>query len=157
MATERLSCHHWTVSIRTLETPLQVIPHLHRSGPSPGPRGSTSSPRHSAEPRGVWGTLCRQNPVSSEASRKADPTPQQDNQTAFKCLKTIYQKPYKKKQKSHIKNPRGVALEIISGADFILQIHVRGGPGRSKGVPGATSVAQTPKNRGFPVGQKIIY
>ena len=36
-----------------------------------------------------------------------------------------------------LSNRREMALELVSGADFFLQIDVRGGPGRSKGVPGA--------------------
>ena len=32
-----------------------------------------------------------------------------------------------------------MALELVSGADFLVQIDVRGTPGRSKGVPGSIS------------------
>ena len=38
-----------------------------------------------------------------------------------------------------------MALELVSGSDFSVQVDVRGGPGRSEGVPGAISAAQTPK------------
>ena len=30
-----------------------------------------------------------------------------------------------------------MALELVSGVDFVVQIDARGGPGRSQGVPGA--------------------
>ena len=36
-------------------------------------------------------------------------------------------------------NPPEMALEVVSGADFFVQIDVRSGPGRSEGVPGSIS------------------
>ena len=38
-----------------------------------------------------------------------------------------------------------MALELVSGTDFFVQLDERGEPGQSKEVPGAISAAQTPK------------
>ena len=40
-----------------------------------------------------------------------------------------------------------MALELASGADFWVQIDVRGAPRRSKGVPGVDFRAKTQENR----------
>ena len=44
-----------------------------------------------------------------------------------------------------------MALELVSGADFLVQIDVPGEPGRSKGVPGSISGPEPRKT-----GPKIL-
>ena len=58
-------------------------------------------------------------------------------------------------EKSCVKNPREIALELASGADFLCKLMCGAGPVDLRGYPAAWG-RPDPQNRRFPVGQKII-